>query len=87
MKIAKLIIIILMLIFTAIFFIENMDPVSIYCPIVKGRKVGLIFIMLFSYLMGAVTTLGIVTVVGAKVKKKRKLQELGEDQKELFDEE
>ena len=64
-----------------------MDPVPIYCPILKGRKVGLIFIMLISYLLGAVTTLGIVTAVGAKIKKKRLLQEQGEDQKELFDEE
>ncbi len=87
MKIVKIIIIILMLTFTVMFFIENMDPVPLYFPMLKGRKIGLIFIMFGSYFLGAVTTLGIVTVVGAKIKKKRKLQELGEDQKELFDEE
>lgn len=87
MKIAKIIIIILMLTFTVMFFIENMDPVPFYFPFLKDRKVGLIFIMFGAYLLGAVTTFGIVTVVGAKIKKRRKLQELGEDQKELFDEE
>lgn len=64
-----------------------MDPVQVHCPIIKGRSVRLIFVMLGSYLMGVVTTLGIVTTVGAKIRKKRKLQELGEDQKELFEEE
>lgn len=87
MKIFKIIVIILILTFTLIFFIENMDPVPIYCPIIKGRKVGLIFIMLGSYFLGALTTLGIVTTVGAGIRKKRRLRQLSEDQEELFDEE
>lgn len=87
MKIAKIIIILLMLTFTVIFFIENMDPVPMYMPIVKVRKVGLIFIMLASYCMGALTTFVVITGVGVKIRKKRKLQELGEDQEELFEDE
>jgi uncharacterized integral membrane protein len=87
MRTAKIIIIILMLTFTVIFFMENMDPVALYIPILRGCKVGLVFIMFGSYFLGTVTTLGIITLVGSKIRKRRRLQELSEDQKELFDEE
>lgn len=87
MKMFKIIIILLMLIFAVMFFIENMDPVPIYFPIFKGHKVGLIFIMFGSYSMGMLTMFGIINTVGAKIRKKRRLHESKEGQEELFEEE
>lgn len=87
MRIFKIIIILLMLTFTTMFFIENLDPVPMYLPILKIRKIGLTFILLGSYLMGALTTFVIITTIGVKVRKRRKLRELGEDQQELFEDE
>lgn len=87
MKIFKIIIILLMLTFTTMFFIENMDPIPMYLPILKVRKVGLTFILLTSYLMGALTTFFIITTVGAKMRKRRKMREASEDQQELFEDE
>ena len=87
MKIFKIIVIFLMVTFTVMFFIENMDSVPIYFPILKGHKVGLIFIMLGSYFMGMLTMFGIINGVGAKIRKKRKLEELNENEEELFEEE
>jgi uncharacterized integral membrane protein len=87
MKIAKIIIGILILTFLVIFFVENTDPVEIYFPILKGRKVGLMFIMLVSCLFGAVATLGVLATVGSGIRKKRKSQEKSEGETELFDEE
>lgn len=86
MKIFKIIIILIILGFTVMFFIENMDPVPMYVPVLKIRKVGLIYIMFTSYLMGAITTFAIIVTVGAKIRKRRKLQELSEDKQELFEE-
>lgn len=87
MKLFKIIVLCILLGFTAMFFIENMDPVPMYVPILKIRKVGLIFIMLTSYCMGALTTFAIITTIGSKIRKRRKLEEVSEDQEELFDEE
>jgi uncharacterized integral membrane protein len=86
MRIFRTIVILLTLTFAVIFVMENMHPVPLYLPILKGCNLRLIFILLGSYILGAVTTLGIVTSVGATLKKKRKLEEMEEDHKELFDE-
>ena len=86
MRLFKIIIILLMLTFTVMFFIENMDPVPMYFPIIKIRKVGLTFILVTSYFMGVLTTLAIITTVGVKARKKRKLRESSEDQEQLFEE-
>lgn len=87
MRIFRTTLILLTLTFMVIFFMENMEPVPLYFPILKGCKFGLIFIMLGSYALGAVTTFGVVTLVGAKIKRQRKLEEAEEDHKELFEEE
>ena len=87
MRTFKIITLFLILAFTIVFFIENMDPVPLYFPILKGCKFGLIFIMLGSYLLGAVTAFGVVTRIGARIKRERRLEERAEEYAELFDEE
>lgn len=87
MKIFKIIVILMILVFTAMFFIENMDPVPMYVPILRVRKVGLVFIMLVSYLFGMLTAFALITAIGAKAKKRRKLQELEAGHEELFEDE
>lgn len=84
----KIIVLLFILTFMVMFFIENRDPVPMYFPIIKARHVGLTFIMLGAYAMGIASSALFITLIGAKIKKKRKLQELLEEEKgELFEEE
>ena len=84
----KIVMLIIVIGFIIMFIIENMEPVPVYMPIIKGKKVGLIFIMFASYITGAITTFLVITRVGASIKKKRRIHELLEEERgELFDQE
>lgn len=82
----KIMILLIVLIFMFLFFTENMDPVKIYFPVIRGRHIGLVFIMFGSYCMGILSTLLSVWILGIKIKKRRKLSEANEEE-ELFEEE
>jgi uncharacterized integral membrane protein len=87
MKILMIILILLAAAFIVLFFVENMDPVQIYLPILKGRSVGLIYIILGSYLAGILTACAVAGAIGARIGKRRRIEALNEGQEELFDEE
>ena len=83
-KIITFIIILFMLVF---FVFENIDPVPIWIPLFKGRHIGLIYIIVAFYILGAVNALWMVTVIGNERKKKLKLQEIPEHEQSLFEDE
>lgn len=70
------------------FIFENLEPVKIWIPLFKGRRYGLVFIILTAYLLGVFSAIWIMLSVGFKRRKKRKLLELAEEQEqELFEDE
>lgn len=82
----KIIMLLIILIFMLLFFTENMDPVKIYFPVLRGRHIGLVFIMFGSYCMGILSTLLFIGILGRKIKKRRERSESDEEE-ELFEEE
>jgi len=71
-----------------VFFVfENLDPVTIWIPLFKGRHIGLIYIILAFYLVGITNALWIVTFIGIERKKRAKLEEIPDKDKSLFEDE
>ena len=83
--IIKIILLILALIFMALFVSENMEPVRFYCPVIRAHKVELVYIMLGSFFLGVITAFLIAGIIGSKMKK-TEAEEVDEDE-ELFEEE
>ncbi|MBF0494524.1 MAG: hypothetical protein HQL28_05275 [Candidatus Omnitrophica bacterium] len=85
----RVVFLVLILLFMVMFFVENMDPVQVYFPMIKGRHCGLIFIMMGSYFMGVLSSFLFITIIGGKIRKKMKPKAPAEEQEEeeLFDEE
>ncbi|HBR14164.1 MAG TPA: hypothetical protein DD723_01285 [Candidatus Omnitrophica bacterium] len=83
----KIIALLLILTFLGMFIFENLTPVPIWIPLFRGRQCGLIVIILISYLIGASNIFWFMVHIGAKMKKKRKLSELVEEDEELFEDE
>ena len=84
----KMMIIVIVLLFAVMFIIENMDPVSLYFPILRGQRFGLIFIMFASYISGFMTAVLVLKRLAAKMRKKRELEEaINNENEELFSEE
>jgi len=76
----------LIVVFLVMFIIENFDPVPLYIPFLKGRNVGMMYIVLAAYLLGAATVLVAMRNVGAGDRKKRELNK-DDVSEELYDEE
>ena len=71
-----------------VFFIfENLDPVTIWIPLVKDRHFGLIYIILAFYLLGASNAFWMITYVGSERKKRMKLKVVPEGEQSLFEDE
>jgi len=90
MRISTLIKIIAGLIFLMlmVFFVfENLDPVTIWIPLVKDRHFGLIYIIFAFYLLGITNAFWMVTVVGSQRKKRMKLKVVPEGEQSLFEDE
>ena len=90
MKVAtsiKLVLYFSVLILAIIFFLQNTGPVGIQVPFGRAYQPGLIYILLSAFTLGIVTTLSIVFMISAKIKKKRLLIEQKEaESEELFEE-
>jgi len=71
-----------------VFFVfENLDPVTIWLPLIKDRHFGLIYIILAFYLLGASNAFWVITYAGAKRRKKMKLQVVPDSEQSLFEDE
>ncbi|MBF0384275.1 MAG: hypothetical protein HQL27_00235 [Candidatus Omnitrophica bacterium] len=77
----------LLVILLVFFIFENVDPVRIWIPLFKGRHIGLIYIILASFFLGVISTLWTFTIIGGEIKRRKKLEELPEDEKPLFEDE
>ncbi|MBF0477902.1 MAG: hypothetical protein HQL26_00300 [Candidatus Omnitrophica bacterium] len=83
----KIIAIFFVVMLAGMFIFENIDPVPIWIPFFKGRRFGLIFIILASYILGVLTAVWVMKRIGANMKKQIKLRELAEEEEELFEDE
>jgi uncharacterized integral membrane protein len=72
--------------FLAMFIIENFDPVPLYIPFLKGRKVGMMFIILAAYILGAATVFVAMRNIGVGNRKKSEIDK-DDGREELYDEE
>lgn len=72
--------------FLAMFIIENFDPVPLYIPFLKGRKVGMMFIILAAYILGAATVFVAMRNIGVGNRKKSEVDK-DDGREELYDEE
>ena len=86
MTVIKGVILFLAALFLVMFIIENFDPVPLYVPFLKGRKIGMMFIILAAYILGAATVFMAMRNVGAGDRKKKKIDE-DDGREELYDEE
>ena len=75
----------LLLILMVFFVFENLDPVTIWIPLVKGRHFGLIYIILAFYLLGITNSLWVLNIIGARRKRRMKLQEKSDSEQSLFE--
>ncbi|MBF0521954.1 MAG: hypothetical protein HQL24_02740 [Candidatus Omnitrophica bacterium] len=87
LTVMKVIGIILGLVLMVFFIFENTDPVTIWIPLFKGRHIGLIYIIWAAYLLGMLNAFWIITLVGARLKKKRKMEAIPEGEEVLFQDE
>lgn len=78
----KILIFVLVIIFLAIFFMQNTHYVGIQFPFGEARRFGLIYLLSLAYISGAFTAFFITVIVNKRIRKKRKLKE----SKELFEE-
>jgi uncharacterized integral membrane protein len=79
----KTFIVILTVIFLAIFFTQNRGPAIIQFPFTRPRHFGLIYLLLISFALGVVASLSVAFTVRAKIKKKK----MSDESEELFEEE
>ena len=84
MKIVAGLIFLILLVF---FVFENLDPVTIWIPMVRGRHFGLIYIILAFYLLGASNAFWMITYIGAERRKRLKLKVVPESEQSLFEDE
>jgi len=71
-----------------VFFVfENLDPVTIWIPLIKERHFGLIYIILVFYVIGISNAFWVITLVGAQRKKMMKSREVPESEQSLFEDE
>ncbi|MBF0618638.1 MAG: hypothetical protein HQL19_00560 [Candidatus Omnitrophica bacterium] len=85
--VAKIVIGVFILICMIMFVVDNLEPVQVFFPIIRGKRIGLTFIIFGSYMMGAITSMIVMTRVGAAIRDKRKSEEVPEEEQELFEEE
>jgi uncharacterized integral membrane protein len=83
----KIILVLLFLILMVFFVFENIDPVTIWIPLFKGRHIGLIYIILVSYVLGMSSSFWIITLVGIERKRRIKLEAIPEGEQSLFEDE
>ena len=76
----------LIAVFLVMFIIENFDPVPLYIPFLKGRNIGMMFIILAAYILGAATVFMAMRNIGAGERKRKESDEPDESE-ELYDEE
>ena len=86
MNMTKGVTLFLLALFLVMLIIENFDPVPLYVPFLKGRKISMMFIIFAAYLLGAGTVFMAMRNVGASERKKRELEGTDESE-ELYDEE
>ncbi|MBF0479892.1 MAG: hypothetical protein HQL26_10460 [Candidatus Omnitrophica bacterium] len=86
-QVLKIILVFFLLMLLGMFIFENIDPVPIWIPFFKGRRFGLIFIIVLFYILGALSAVWVMSRIGANMKKKMKLRELSEEDEELFEDE
>ena len=86
MNMIKGVMLFLAALFLVMFIVENFDSVPLYVPFLKGRKIGMMFIILAAYILGAATVFVAMRNVGVGDRKKRKLDQ-DDGREELYDEE
>lgn len=86
MTVIKGVTLFLIVIFLVMFIIENFDPVPLYVPFLKGRKVSMMFIIMAAYLLGIATAFVAMKNIGSGGRKNSKPDEAS-DSEELYDEE
>ena len=83
-KIAAGLIVLILMVF---FVYENLDPIPIWIPFVKGRHFGLIYIILTFYLIGATNAAWVMVLIGRHRRRRAKLEEVPEHKQMLFEDE
>ncbi|MBF0531977.1 MAG: hypothetical protein HQL23_02650 [Candidatus Omnitrophica bacterium] len=83
----KIIFGVLFLLLMVFFIFENLDPVPIWIPMFKGRRIGMIYIILASYVFGFATAMWGMTVIGREIKRQQKAAEVPESEQALFEDE
>ena len=86
MTVIKGVMLFLIAVFLVMFVIENFDPVPLYIPFLKGRNVGMMYIVLAAYLLGFATAFIAMRNIGAGDRKKRGVDQ-DDGSEELYDEE
>ena len=85
--IIKIIVGFIFLVLMVFFVFENIDPVPIWIPMFKVRQIGLIYIILGAYLIGASNAFWVLTIIANERKRRAKLEEIPEKDQALFEEE
>lgn len=83
----KIILGLVFLILMVFFVFENLDPVTIWIPLFKGRHIGLIYIIVLFYALGMTSSFWIMTLIGIGQRRKMKLEEVPESEQSLFEDE
>jgi len=78
---------IIVLILMAFFVFENLDPVTIWIPMIKDRSFGLIYIILVFYALGVSNAIWVITIIGAHRRKRMKLEVVAGHDQSLFEDE
>lgn len=75
-----------LLVFTlfGMFIFENLDPVSIWIPLFKGRQFSLILIIAIAYFLGVSNAVWVMLHFGAKMRKRQKMLEAEAEQSEVL---
>ena len=87
LTVIKIFIILLLVMLMVFFVFENLEPVTVWIPLFKGRHFGLIYIILASYVWGIANTLWMVTYIGSQRKKILKSKVIPEGEQSLFEDE
>jgi uncharacterized integral membrane protein len=83
----KIISFILFLVLMIFFVFENLDPVTIWIPLFKGRHIGLIYIILVSYAFGLSSAMWGMTFFRAEMRRRQRQEEVPEEDQPLFEDE
>ena len=69
-----------------VFFVfENLDPVTIWIPLIKERSFGLIYILAVFYILGVSNAFWVITFIGARRKRNMKLHAVADRDQSLFE--